>query len=848
MNLTVSALALRLARRELRGGLRGFRVLVAAIALGVTAIAAVGSVGGSVKRALEQDGRLLLGGDIEVQLVQRPPSDTEAAWLRDMAAASSQVVEMRAMASPREGQDARAMVELKAVDGSYPLAGAVELQPDAAAPEALPGVLEERAGAWGAAADPALLTKLGLNQGDRIRVGAAVFEIRGIVAREPDRVASVVSFGPRLLIADAALPETGLIQPGSLVRWKTRLLLPPDISPAAFKEAANTAFPEAGWQIRSTTDAAPGVERFVDRLTLFLSFAGAATLLIGGLGVAGAVGTYLEKKIPTIATLKCLGAVGGLVSLVYLVQVLAIAAVGTGIGLLLGALAPLVALPALSALLPVAVEPDFAAGPLLQAAALGLLTALTFALLPLGRAGAVPAASLFRQAVVLAPARIGAGYLAAAGACALALAALCIFATEDRGFAGWFVAGAVLTLLVLRAAAWAVSAVCRILPAPRSTALRLAIRGLVRPGAPTVSVMMSLGAGLTVLVAVALIDSAIRGQIDRRLPERVPAFFFIDIQDDQAADFDRLVEADPGVAEFRRVPALRGRIVAIKDTPVETAVVAPESAWAVRGDRALTYAPTPPEDARITEGDWWPPDYDGPPLVSLDAGLARGFGVDVGDRLTLNVLGRELAVEIASLREIEWRAVPFDFALILSPGTLAGAPHTHIAAVYAPAEAEDHLERAVTERFDNVTAIRTREALRTVEGLLKRIGWGARAAAVVTLAAGLLVLAGAIAADHRRRRQESVIFKVLGAGRARIAYVYGVEYGLLGAVTAVVAALLGTVVAWAVVTKVMSLDWVAQPGLAAATAAIAIALTLAAGLAGTLRLLREKAAPLLRNE
>jgi putative ABC transport system permease protein len=842
------ALALRLARRELRGGLRGFRVLVAAIALGVAAIAAVGSVGDSVKRALEHDGRLLLGGDVEVQLVQRPPSEAEAAWLRGMAAASSQVVEMRAMASVLEGRDVRAMVELKAVDASYPLSGAVELEAASAATDPLPGVLQERAGAWGALADPALLTKLGLNQGDRIRVGAAVFEVRGTVAREPDRVASVVSFGPRLLIADAALPATGLVQPGSLVRWKTRLLLPPQSAAAAFREAANAAFPEAGWQIRSTTDAAPGVERFVDRLTLFLSFAGAATLLIGGLGVAGAVGTYLERKIPTIATLKCLGAAGGLVSCVYLVQVLAIAAVGIGIGMLLGALAPLVALPALSALLPVAVGADFAARPLLQAAALGLLTALTFALLPLGRAGAVPAASLFRQEVVLAPARIGAGYLAATGACALALAALCIFATEDRGFAAWFVAGAMLTLLVLRAAALAVSAVCRNLPSPRSTALRLAVRGLVRPGAPTASVMMSLGAGLTVLVAVALIDSAIRGQIDRRLPEQVPAFFFIDIQDDQAEDFDRLVEADPGVAEFRRVPALRGRIVAIKDIPVETAVVAPESAWAVRGDRALTYATTPPEDARITGGAWWLPDYHGPPLVSLDAGLARGFGVDVGDRLTLNVLGRELTVAIASLREIEWRAVPFDFALILSPGVLAGAPHTHIAAVYAGAEGEDRLERAITGRFDNVTAIRTREALKTVEGLLKRIGWGARAAAVVTLAAGILVLAGAIAADHHRRRQESVIFKVLGAGRARIAYIYGVEYGLLGAVTAVVAALLGTAVAWAVVTKVMNLGWVADPGLAAATAATAIALTLAAGLVGTLRLLRERAAPLLRNE
>lgn len=847
MNAADWALALRLARRELRGGLCGFRVLVAAIALGVAAIAAVGNVGGSIKSALRHDGRLLLGGDVEVQLVQRPPSESESAWLQGVATVHSQVVEMRAMASSLDRLDARAMVELKAVDDAYPLLGSVELKGDDAA-EPLSALLREHSGVWGAVAEPALLTKLGLTRGDRIRVGAATFDIRGVVAHEPDRVASVVSFGPRLLIASEALPATGLVQPGSLVRWKTRLLLPPSTTPAAFREAANGAFPEAGWQIRSTADAAPGVERFVDRLTLFLGFAGAATLLIGGLGVAGAVGTYLERKIPTIATLKCLGATGGLVSRTYLVQVLAISMVGIGIGLLLGALLPLVALPALSALLPLSVKSDLAAGPLLQAAALGLMTALTFALWPLGRARAVPAASLFRQAAVLAPARIGAGDLAATGACALTLAALCIFSTEDRGFAAWFVAGAVLTLLVLRAAALGVSALCRTLPSPRFPALRLAVRGLVRPGAPTASVMMSLGAGLTVLVAVALIDGSIRGQIDQRLPEQVPAFFFIDIQDDQAVDFDHLIASDLSVTDFRRVPSLRGRIVAIKDVPVESAVVAPDSAWAIRGDRALTSAATPPEDARITGGTWWPPDYDGPPLVSFDAGLAQGFGVGVGDRLTLNVLGRDLSVQIASLREIEWRAVPFDFALILSPGALAGAPLTHIAAVYAPADAEDRLERAVTGRFENVTAIRTREALRAVEGLLRRIGWGARAAAVVTVIAGILVLAGALAADHRRRRQESVIFKVLGAGGARIAGIYAIEYGLLGAVTAVVAALLGTAVAWAVVSKLMDLDWVANPGLAAGTAALAIALTLAVGVAGTLHLLRQKAAPLLRND
>ncbi|MFO1156811.1 MAG: ABC transporter permease [Rhodospirillales bacterium] len=645
-------LALRLARRELRGGLHGFRIFVAVIALGVAAIAAVGSVGGAVERALQRDARIMLGGDVELQLVQRPPSPDEAAWLRRRAMALSEAVEMRAMASPADGRDGRAMVELKAVDAAYPLLGMIEVEGTAGAAP-VHALLKEQGGAWGALAEAGLLAKLGLRPGERLRVGEALFEIRGVLTREPDRVASIVSFGPRLMVAAEALPATGLVQPGSLVRWKTRLLLADGSTPRAFAAAAAEAFPQAGWQIRSTDDAAPGVERFVDRLTLFLSFAGAATLLIGGIGVAGAVGDYLERKASTIAILKCVGAPGALIVQVYLVQVIAIAALGTAIGMVLGALLPLAAVPALAALLPVPVEAGFALLPLLQAAGLGLLTALTFALWPLGRAREVPAGSLFRQAVVLPSGRPRLPLMLAAGGCALALVGLCILSASDRGFGAWFVAGAALSLLLLRTSALAVTGLCRRLPSPRAVAARLALGGLVRPGAPTTAVMMSLGAGLTVLIAVALIEAALRAQVDERLPDQVPAFFFIDIQDDQAAGFDALVGAQPGVTGFRRVPALRGRIVAIKGVPVEDARVAPEAEWAIRGDRALTYAPTPPEDARITAGAWWPPDYAGPPLVSFDAGLARGFGVGIGDSLTLNVLGRDLVVQIVSLREIE---------------------------------------------------------------------------------------------------------------------------------------------------------------------------------------------------
>ncbi|MGZ9107110.1 MAG: ABC transporter permease [Rhodoplanes sp.] len=360
--------------------------------------------------------------------------------------------------------------------------------------------------------------------------------------------------------------------------------------------------------------------------------------------------------------------------------------------------------------------------------------------------------------------------------------------------------------------------------------------------------MMSLGTGLTLLVAIALIDSNLRAQIGDRLPGAVPSFFFIDIQDAQAAAFDATAAAIPGVSSSRRVPTLRGRIVAIGGVPVETAPIAPEAEWAVRGDRALTYAATAPEGARVVAGSWWPADYTGDPLVSLDAGLAEGFGVGVGDRLTLNVLGRDIEVGIASLREIEWRAVPFDFALILAPGTLEGAPHTHIAAVYADPAAEPMLDKAIADRFSNITSIQTREALEAVNQILVRVGWGVRAAAAVSVLAGILVLTGAIAADRRRRQYEAVLFKVLGATRARIAGIYLIEFAALGLVTAVIAAALAAAVAWAVVVQLMQFDWTPRIDIIVATIVVCTVLAVLAGFVGTWRHLSGSAAPLLRDD
>jgi putative ABC transport system permease protein len=842
--LTGWLLAARLAARELRGGIAGFRIFLASLALGVAAIAAVGMMSEAVTRALAMDAALLLGGDVEVQLVQRFPSAEEAAVLRSNAGAVSTTVEMRAMAAPEADPERRTLVELKAVDAAYPLLGEITTTP----PLTPATALAERDGRWGALVEPALLETLGTDVGDRVRVGDASFEVRAAIEREPDRVASIASFGPRMMIAERALAATGLVQPGSLLRHNTRVRLPDGVSAAAWTAAVRSALPQAGWQIRDPSRAAPGIERFVQRLALFLGFAGLTTLLIGGLGVANAVRHYLAGKLTTIATLKCLGAPAGLVAQVYLLQIVALAGLGTALGILIGTVLPLAVMTAVAPVLPVPIALTVYAEPILIAAALGLLTALTFSLWPLGSARETPAADLFRQGIAGLSRRPRMVYAAAAAVAAISLATLTILSVSDRLFGAAFVTGVIVVLTTLRLLAGGLITLARRLPGLRQTTLRLALAALRRPAAPTAMVVTSLGAGLTALVAVALIDTTLRAQIEERLPDTVPAFFFIDIQEEQAAAFDAAVRAVPGVADLRRLPVLRGRIVQIAGVPVEEAKVAPEAAWAIRGDRAFTSMATLPDNARIVAGTWWQDDYAGPPLISFDAGLARGFGVGVGDTLTVNILGRDIVGRIASLREIDWRAVPFDFALIFSPHVLTGAPYTHIAAVQATPEAEPAIGRALARGFPNITTIRTREAIATASRLMTRIGWSVLAAAAVTLAAGALVLAGTVAADHRRRSYEAVLFKVLGASRRRITGTYLVEYGLLGLTTAVVAAALGTLIAWAVSTQWMGLAWTFRPEVVAGTAALAVALTLAIGHAGTWRLLGERAARHLRND
>ncbi len=836
--------ALRLALREMRGGIKGFRVFVVCLALGVGAITAVGSIAAAVHAGLDADAQRILGGDVSLRMVHREITPRQQSWL-DATGTVSRTALMRSMARTADG-GRHSLIELKAVDGVYPLYGTLVFAPAMSAKQAF----GRRDGRWGAAVEQGLLERLRISLGDTVRVGETEFEIRAVIETEPDRLGGtrLLNLGPRFMISNAGLAAAELVRPGSLVRYLYRVRLPPSVAILAWRESLTGAFPKAGWRIRDRDDAAPSVRRFVDRTTLFMTMLGLTALLIGGVGVGNSVRHYLAGRTATIATLKCLGASSKTLFRVYLIQILVMAAGGITAGIVAGAFAPALLVAALGDSLPVEARFGFYPLPLVVAAGFGALAALAFSLWPLGRASEVSPGSLFRSLVAPSRGRPTLGHLASVAIAAVALAALTIFAAEDRRMAVWFVGVTVVALVAFAICGRLVKIAARHAGRRRHMALRLALANLHRPGAQTANIVTSLGLGLTVLVGVASIEGNLRREIEQSLPERAPGFFFIDIQPNQVARFEAAVRAVDGVEEIRRTPILRGRITRIAGVPVAEARVAPNVRWMVRGDRGLTWAARAPSQTRVIAGEWWPEDYDGPPLISLSADAAAGFGVGVGDTLTVDILGREVTARIANLRSVHWRSLRMDFVMMFSPGVIEKAPQTHVATVRAGEDAEGAVERAVTARFANITAIRVRDVLKTVGEMLSRMASVVRLTAAITIVAGALVLAGAIAAGHRRRVYDAVVLKVLGATRRDVIRAYAIEYAVLGVVTAIIAGAIGTGAGWAVVVELMHFEWTFQPIAIAATAVLSAVVTLSLGLLGTWRALGYKAAPLLRND
>ncbi len=792
-------IASRFARRELRGGLHGFRVFLACLALGVAAIAAVGTVRAGIEAGLESEGAALLGGDAEVEFTYRFARDAELAFLNEIATEISETVDFRSMAvvdGPLGVE--RGLTQVRAVDSAYPLVGSVTLAPNIPLDTALAnngGVMER-----------VLVDRLGLSVGDTFRLGEATFTLRAVLERYPDNSSGGFGLGPRTVVLTDDLASSGLLAEGTLYSTQYRMLLPAGADLAALETRAEDQFRDTGLRWRDSRNGAGGTARFVERIGAFLILMGLSGLAVGGVGVSAAVRSYLAGKTGVIATLKTLGATRRTIFLTYFLQIGALTLLGIAIGLVLGGGIPVLLAPVIEAQLPIPADFTFTMAPLIEAALYGLLAALIFTLWPLARTEQIRPATLFRDAFGSDSGLPAWPYLAATAALVAMLLGAAIWFSGTVFLTLWTAGGIIGALLILVAAAWIARLISRKLGrrARGRPALRLALGSIGARGGEATSVVLSLGLGLTVLASVGQIDGNLRAAFSDELPEVAPSYFFVDIQPDQIDGFRARLDTDPAVSKVDTAPMLRGIITKINGQSAEEFS---DGHWVTRGDRGVTYTAEAPDPSEITDGTWWPTDYTGPPLMSFSTEEALEIGLSLGDTVTVNILGRDITATISNFRTVSWENAGIGFVMALNPSALAGAPHSWISTVYAEPQAEAAILRDLANQYPNITAIRIRDAIDQVVDLVGGIAAATRYAALATLVTGFLVLIGAAAAGERARTFEAAVLKTLGATRARILFSFALRAAILGLAAGIVALIAGILGGWAVTTFVMEGDY-----------------------------------------
>ncbi len=708
---------LRFALRELRGGLGGFGIFIACIALGVAVITGVGALTDALLDGFARQGRVLLGGDVTLRRVHQRADTAE----RQVMAGLGRVAEtatMRSMARLTSGDD-QALVEIKAVDRAYPLLGAVELADGRDFDKAVRQTT-------GAVVAQSLLDRLGLAVGDRFRLGKLTLPITGVLASEPDRARARFAFGPRVMVSHETLAATGLVQPGTLINWRYAIASPLGDSDAAnavrtVRQALKAELPEAGFILRDRHNPSPSITRLLNRLRQFLTLLGLAALLIGGVGVANAVQTFIDRRRKSIATYKSVGASNATVLAIYLTQILIVAGLGTTIGLVLGASVPAVMSLTYAEALPIELGHSFSWKNVAFGLIYGLLVALLFVLWPLGRAERIRPAALFRDEVEGGAGLPAAKILIAIVVLMAGLIGFAALATGNAKLAVGFLAGMLAILALFWVIGWAIEMLARRMPRPRRPELALALTDLAAPGGLTRSVVLSLGTGLSLLVAVSLVDASLVNELRSRMPDNSPDYFVLDItKQDRAAFVEEITKVD-GKAIIEMAPMLRGRIVRVNGVAADQAKIAPGAKWVLNGDRGLTYSETLPKGSKLVTGKWWDKAQSGKPEVSFVADLAREMNLELGDTITVNILGRNITATITSLREIKWESLSINFVMIFSPATLAAAPHNLLATVRfaqdTPEKAKADAVRAIATRMANVSMINVRDAIGVFAGV-----------------------------------------------------------------------------------------------------------------------------------
>lgn len=836
MPLSLRPLSVRLAISELRQGWRHFSVFLACLTLGVAVMAGVGILSAAVNGALEREKQSLLGGDLEVSPGNQPVTPEQLAELAHYGKVSH-VVTLRSMLQYGEFPT---LVEIKAVDDAYPLLGTLQLQETIPPAEALAGN--------GVVVDTSLMSQLGAHLGDTVTIGGKQLTLRGTIKREPDRAVQLLNFGPRVLMRHETLEATGLLTPTGLIKQRYRIKLPNPENRKVIGEEILARHEADGWGVVTETDSNSILHRFFDQLTAFLTLAGLATFLIAGVGIGSSVRAYLQKKTRTIATLKIFGASRAQLLLSYALVLGLLAVAGSLVGLALAVAAAWALLPVLGQWLPVVRDAGLVLPQAIIALWYGLLITYLFSLPALLGMLEVRPALLFRSRSAPLPASRSPLLIALSVILAAAILATMLLTVKDRAF----IAGALGLIFVAFGLFAACAALVRFLARrlqPQRPWLRLAMGNLHRPGAATGTVIFALGISLSLLIALTLTEANFQARVTKVAKEKAPTLFMIDIQPFEKDAVRSLLEASAGMGNVAMQPMLRTRIVALNGRPVREENVKPDARWAIRSDRGLSYSATPPANAVLAQGEWWPADYHGTPLISIDERFLKGLGVAVGDTITLDVQGEKIDARIANARRIDYTTFQINFSMMVSPGVLEDYPQTWLATLHQPdIEKERALLHQLAQNHPGMTVIRTSEAVALVREVTSALSVVLRATVLVSLLAGLMVLASTLGAAMEQRKQETAVLKILGATRANLLAALSAEWILLALITAVLSSGLGILGAWLVLERFPGNGFSPMPGTLLATTAATIAVVWLTGYASNRRLFAIRPARLLRGD
>lgn len=828
---TSISLAMRYAMRDMRHGLKGFKIFIICLLLGVFIIACVGLLTSMIDDALKRNAKSLLGGDYELYMTYRGMDELQREFMESQGTLSL-AIELRTIA---KHNDTFQLVELKSVDEAYPLYGEVKLDPPMPLQQALQGN--------GIVVEPDLLERFAIKVGETLAFSGEEYLINAVILAEPDRVVNTFSFGPRALMSESSLRDSSLLQPGGLTRYRYRIALNNSIPSEGWKKKVEDVFPDADWRIRDFSSAAPQVERILNNLSLFLTLTGLTALIAGSVGISNSVNALVQRKYFTIATLKSIGASSAFVFWYYLLLIMAVALGTIAIALSLALLAAWQGAGLINQLIDLGVRFSFDFTALSIATLYGLLITLTFSLWQLGKVYDIKPSSIFkgRAGIDGKPPKFIRLF---SGLLLVVLVLFAVVTSSNRAASMMYIVSLFVTIFLYY---YASACLVRVTSRRRNGRfwLRHGLANLSRPGARTLPSIVSLGIGLTFLVCISLIDGNIQRSIQNIRPDDAPTHFFIDIQSDQQKGFRALLE-DEQADDIQLAPMIRGNITHIKGVPAAEVDVASDVRWAVRGDRGFSYAATPPKGTEMIAGEWWANDYSGKPLISFDERIARGMGVGIGDELSFSVLGEPIVATIHSLRKVDYQNFRMNFAIIFSPGVLEDYPQTHIATANVPPT--NQVLKRLAETMPNISPINVEHAVRQVAKLTNDLALAIRITAIFTLVSAVIVLIGTLVAAEEQRVRDIIVLKVLGARKMDIIKSYLVEYSCIGLIAGGVAVVAGSAISYIVIEQFRYFEFGLLPHVSSLIVLASLLVIIVIGLAITLRSFKRKPLEYLRND